>query len=612
MRVGQVGSRNRTEISLPKLGDLLQQGLMVAVVLFGPIALSGCAGLVSGAAGANTTPPPSALQITNVQVASTTTSTCQIVWTTNVPADSGVDYGSSVSYGSSTTVDPSMVTNHAVTVSGLAPAAIYYYQVRSTDSKSNHGQSGGRTFKTSGLLISGAISPAAGAAGATVTLSGPASAIATADSSGNYAFSGLGNGTYTVAPSHTGYTFSPSSQNVTVNGTNLTGVNFTDTLSAVAPSITTQPASQTVTAGQAATFTVVATGTAPLTYQWEKSGVNIAGAMAASYTTPATSTSDSGAVFAVVISNTAGTVTSSTATLTVNAAPAPAIQVSPTPINFGNAVVGTNLSQALIIKNSGTAALTISQVTATGSGFGVSGFSLPLNINAGQQTSITVAFLPAAVGSVSGNISIASNASTSPTSVGLSGTGIAATLTLGISPTSLIFGNVTTGTSSAAQNILISDTGNSSVTISQITLSGTGYSMTGGNPPATLNPSQTITISVQFSPIVAGTANGNISIVSNATGSPAAVSLTGAGIAPTQHSVALSWGASPSTVVGYNIYRSTVSGSLFARVNGSVVAGLAYTDTSVQTSTAYYYVATAVDAVGNESVFSNQVQAVVP
>ena len=136
--------------------------------------------------------------------------------------------------------------------------------------------------------------------------------------------------------------------------------------------------------------------------------------------------------------------------------------------------------------------------------------------------------------------------------------------------------------------------------------------MTGGSVPVTLSPSQSITLSVQLNPAAAGPANGNISIVSNAIGSPASVSLTGTGVAPTQHSVALSRNASPSTVVGYNVYRSTVSGSLFARVNSSTVAGLAYTDSSVQSGTTYYYVATAVDAAGNESVFSNQVQAVVP
>jgi hypothetical protein len=404
--------------------------------------------------------------------------------------------------------------------------------------------------------------------------------------------------TFSVVVSNTAGTVTSAAATLTVNP------------APVAPTITTQPVNQTVTAGQTASFTVLAAGTAPLGYQWQKNGVNISGATLASYTTPATTTTDSGATFSVVVSNTAGTVTSSAATLTVNPAPAPAIQVSPTSINFGNAVVGINLSQGLIIRNTGTATLTISQVTATGSAFSVSGFSLPLNVSAGQQTTITAAFLPTLVGSASGNISIASNAPTSPTSVGLSGTGVAATLTLGINPTSLSFGNVTTGTSSAAQNATITNTGNSSVTISQINLTGAGYSMTGGSAPVTLTPSQNLTLSVQFSPTAAGTINGSISIVSNATGSPATVSLSGTGIV--QHRAALTWNASASTVAGYNVYRGTVSGGPYAKINSSLVAALNYTDSTVQSGTTYYYVTTAVDSSGNESVFSNQVSATIP
>src|SRR5438045_1490718 len=107
-------------------------------------------------------------------------------------------------------------------------------------------------------------------------------------------------------------------------------VSATNPAPPVVPSISTQPASQTVTAGQTATFTVVATGTAPLNYQWRKSGTAISGATAPTYTTPATTSADSGAQFTVVVSNTAGSVTSNTATLTVNAtAVAPSITTHP-------------------------------------------------------------------------------------------------------------------------------------------------------------------------------------------------------------------------------------------------------------------------------------------
>lgn len=83
------------------------------------------------------------------------------------------------------------------------------------------------------------------------------------------------------------------------------------------PIITTQPSSKTVVVGQTATFDVVATGTAPLSYQWQKNNMNIPGATYRTYTTPATSLSDKGATFRVVVSNSAGSVTSNAAILTV-------------------------------------------------------------------------------------------------------------------------------------------------------------------------------------------------------------------------------------------------------------------------------------------------------
>ena len=87
------------------------------------------------------------------------------------------------------------------------------------------------------------------------------------------------------------------------------------------PSITTQPANRTVNPGETARFSVTATGSTPLSYQWRKNGVNIAGATSASYTTPATTAADNGSLFSVVVSNSAGSVTSNNATLTVKTPP---------------------------------------------------------------------------------------------------------------------------------------------------------------------------------------------------------------------------------------------------------------------------------------------------
>jgi hypothetical protein len=90
------------------------------------------------------------------------------------------------------------------------------------------------------------------------------------------------------------------------------------TAAPVGPSITTQPASQTVTVGQTATFSVVAAGTAPLTYQWQKNNANISNATSSSYTTPATVLGDSGAMFRVIVTNFVTNVPSNETTLIVN------------------------------------------------------------------------------------------------------------------------------------------------------------------------------------------------------------------------------------------------------------------------------------------------------
>jgi hypothetical protein len=117
---------------------------------------------------------------------------------------------------------------------------------------------------------------------------------------------------------HTIKAVATNAANVSVSGSTTVTVQGTVAPS-VAPAITTQPLSITVNAGQTATFNVVATGTATLNYQWRKNGTAISGATSSSYTTPATSTADSGAAFTVVVTNTSGSVTSSAATLTVNA-----------------------------------------------------------------------------------------------------------------------------------------------------------------------------------------------------------------------------------------------------------------------------------------------------
>jgi acid phosphatase len=516
MRGNQVDPGNLAEASFPnpKISSVWRYGVLVSLAALVSVLLNGCAGLASG--NGTTGNPPSTLEITNVQTASPTTSTAQIVWKTNVVADSAVNYGTTPSYGFSTPVDSAMVTNHQITLSGLAAGTTYYYQVSSTDTKGNHGKSGGHSFKTSGFSISGTINPATGGSGATLTLGGAASATTTADSLGSYTFVGIPNGTYTIVPSHTGFTFTPSSQTATVSGANVTGVNFTDTVASAAPTITAQPANQTVTAGQTATFTVVAAGTAPLAYQWQKNGVNVSGATAASYTTAATTTADSGTTFRVVVSNTAGTVTSAAATLTVTAAVVtPSITTQP-----ANQTVTAGQTATFSVVSTGTAPLSY-QWNKNGTaiaGATSSSYTTPATTSSDNGSSFVV---------------VVSNSAGKVTSSAATLTVNAAAPTVSFSPTSLTFGSQTLGTSSPAQFVTFSNTGSGTLTFGTVPISGDFSSAGQGTCSSSLAAGASCTMSVKFTPTATGTRTGTLTANDNASSAPQVVALTGTGVSPT-------------------------------------------------------------------------------
>ena len=150
--------------------------------------------------------------------------------------------------------------------------------------------------------------------------------------------------------------------------------------------------------------------------------------------------------------------------------------------------------------------------------------------------------------------------------------------------------------------------------IQGITLVGAGFGYADLTPDFSLAPNQKVTFQVWFSPTVTGPSSAKISFLSPNLSSPPTLSLSGDGVSstPTQHSVRLSWVASPSPVVGYLVYRSQLSGGPFNPLNGAVLDALAYDHSTVKSGTTYYYFVTAVDAGGIESVHSNEAIAVVP
>jgi Abnormal spindle-like microcephaly-assoc'd, ASPM-SPD-2-Hydin len=285
------------------------------------------------------------------------------------------------------------------------------------------------------------------------------------------------------------------------------------------------------------------------------------------------------------------------------------LQPTPSSISFGSVQVGSSTTQSETLTNSGNSSVSITQANLTGSAFSVSGLSLPLTLIPGQSFTFGVAFTPSSAADVTGSISFVSTASNSSLSISLSGTGSSAGQ-LGVAPTTLGFDSVVVGTSKSL-NATLSAAG-SSVTVSSATSNSSEFTLSGVSFPFTLAAGQTASLVFTFTPQASGTDTASISFISNASNSPTVESMSGSGVLSPLHSVDLSWSPSTSAVVGYNIYRSGASDGPYAKINSALNAATGYTDNTVQAGVTYYYVTTAVDESGVESVYSNQAQAVVP
>jgi hypothetical protein len=181
---------------------------------------------------------------------------------------------------------------------------------------------------------------------------------------------------------------------------------------------------------------------------------------------------------------------------------------------------------------------------------------------------------------------------------------------LSINATSIGFGGVTLN-SPATQSVTLSSTGNAAVTVSLVTVIGTGFTVSGATFPVTLSPNQTATLSIQFDPTVAGAASGSMTIVSTSLTNPiATISLSGTGEtgSGTPGQVNLTWDAptsSPDPVAGYNVYRSPSSAYSFVQLNSSVVTQTTYVDATAQTGQAYDFIVESIDASGVTSAPTN-------
>jgi hypothetical protein len=239
----------------------------------------------------------------------------------------------------------------------------------------------------------------------------------------------------------------------------------------------------------------------------------------------------------LVLTNNGSSSTLSVA-LSGTAVVAGSLSANPTSFSFGSIQAGTNQTQTETLMNTGGESLTIPQAAVTGAGFSYTGLTLPLTLAVNQSATFGVVFAPTAAGASSGKLSITISGSSTTLDIALSGTGVApAALTA--TPASLTFTNITVG-QNQTQTETVKNIGGENATISQATVAGTGFSISGISAPLTLTPGQSASFSVIFAPQSAGSFPGSVAIASNASNPLLSVGLTGSAVAQTQSQGTLS------------------------------------------------------------------------
>jgi hypothetical protein len=297
--------------------------------------------------------------------------------------------------------------------------------------------------------------------------------------------------------------------------------------------------------------------------------------------------------------------------LAIAPASAQQLQCDPCRHAFGKVQIGESSSYSIQLTNTGSSLLRITSLSVDGGAFSVGHFSPPVKLRSGASVELPVTFTPTVQGWTRGIVILTSNDPHSPLYIFLFGHGITQAGTqLGISPTSLNFGNVNVGSSATLQATLTASNG--SVTISSDGSTSSEFAITGLSLPVTLESGQSLTVTIQFTPNASGGASGQVGFTSNAENSPTVEQVAGTGVAQSSHKVYLSWQSGGGNPVGYNIYRGTTQGGPYQMINTSLDSSTNYTDYTVVAGDTYYYVATEVNSQGEESGYSNVAQAVIP
>jgi hypothetical protein len=373
----------------------------------------------------------------------------------------------------------------------------------------------------------------------------------------------LAKGSYTVTPTHTGFTFSPTSLAETITTANITNANFASTAAAAQ----TFSISGTIsgTGGNAATLKL--TGTSAATATANASGAyTFTGLAKGNYTvTP----SHTGFTFSPTsLAETITTANITNANFTSTAVP-------PQTFTLSGTVSGPGASGTTLTLSGAASATTTSNASGV---FTFTGLAKGTYAVTPSKSGFT--FTPTSASETIGTANI----------TGVNFTSKAAAATFSIS------GTITPTTGGSGATVILTGAAGATTT----TNASGAYTFTGlANGNYTVTPSLS---GFAFTPASAAVTLSS----ANKTG----VNFTAASNAP--HTAMLTWKASTSKVNGYNVYRSTTSGSGFTKINSSLVTTTSFEDSTVQNGKTYFYVTTSVDSAGDQSSDSNQVSIAIP
>jgi Abnormal spindle-like microcephaly-assoc'd, ASPM-SPD-2-Hydin len=257
----------------------------------------------------------------------------------------------------------------------------------------------------------------------------------------------------------------------------------------------------------------------------------------------------------------------------------PALTLSSTAVNFGSVAVGSQGSNSVTLTSSGTAAVVLQSVAVSGTGFSVGQVHLPLTLAVGQQITLPLSFAPASAGAQQGQVTLTGNATGSPDTINLTGTG---TTTASLSvPTSLDFGDVTVG-SEGDKTITLVSNGTGPVTVSSITVAGASFSDSIQALPQVLQPNQQMSVKLKFDPKAEGNATGTVTVSSNSASNPSSVvQIRGNGVVASSPSLSasassLSFGQVPLGSTATKTVTVTSTGTAPATITGGTVTGAGY------------------------------------